>query len=151
MAKITVDTLEFDEWQRTHGMEKTGKIHERRPFVLVLDDVLQFLNIVAGVLGDDYDVGVAQNSKQALRIMQKRPVNLLILDQGMHDIMGLDFLKNLRGISGMENLPVIFLSANITQDFIIEAKKLGVNYFLTKPVKADDLKKAAKYYLGEKT
>jgi CheY-like chemotaxis protein len=154
MPRITLDDLEFEEAAKEMGLsaqeiqEGPKQVGPPKKFILVVDDVLEFLNMVAKVLGADYDVGIAKNAATAVKILGKRPVDLMFLDQGLPDMFGLDFIQLIRRIPATRNLPVIFLSANITTEFKREAMKWGVTIFLDKPVSALDLRQAAVHYLG---
>jgi CheY-like chemotaxis protein len=146
MAKITPFNLEFDAARRAMDLDvQKGK---PRKFILAIDDVMSFLDTIAAVLGNDYDVGVAQDLVQAIKILKRRQVDLLFLDQGMHDMLGTEFLARLRKLPNLAEMPVVIISATVTQELLVRARTLGVKKVLAKPVGADDLRKVAKLYLS---
>jgi DNA-binding response OmpR family regulator len=120
-------------------MAKLAPGSQERKFILAVDDMMSFLNVIADVLGFKYDVGVAQDLLQAIRIIQKRHIDMLILDEGLPNMMGTDFLKRLRKLPSMADVPVLIISATVTVDVIAKASALGVSRVMSKPVDSQEL------------
>ena len=51
----------------------------------------------------------------------------------MPRMSGLEFLAEIKKINGLKNIPVVIYSASSAQRDVDETKKLGADYFITKP------------------
>ena len=68
------------------------------------------------------------------------PVRLIILDVFMPGMSGVEFLRWLRSRPEFANLPVIMATTKPEKQQILEAAKLGISHFFTKPVTLAALK-----------
>ena len=99
--------------------------------ILVVDDepqIQRFLNL--GLQAAGYDVLLAVDGAEALRLAVSMVPDLMVLDLGLPDMDGKDVLKRLREWSGM---PVIVLSARDDEREKIGALDLGANDYVAKP------------------
>ncbi|HUB10050.1 MAG TPA: diguanylate cyclase [Myxococcales bacterium] len=64
-----------------------------RPWLLVVDDENEILNLLVRSLRDDYHVLTAQNGREALTILEEHDVAVVITDQRMPLMSGLELLK----------------------------------------------------------
>ncbi len=67
------------------------------------------------------------------------PVHLVICDQHMPEVTGLEFLKWLREHERFKEIPVIILTTSQERGCILEAGKLGVSHYMIKPFNAATL------------
>ena len=75
----------------------------------------------------------ASSAEGALAAVREHgPPDVAVLDVGLPDVQGFDLARQLRGESGCEELPIIFLSANVDQVHIERGREMGAVY-LTKP------------------
>ncbi len=79
----------------------------------------------------------ASDGAEALNILQKSPVDLVITDLKMPGISGLELLKRIR--TEYPDISVVMLTAFGTIDTAVEAMKAGAYDYITKPVHADEL------------
>jgi len=79
----------------------------------------------------------ADCGETALRMMEKDKVDLIILDLRMPGIGGMETLASIR--RNNTSVPVILLSGYITVAALTDAARLGLNDFLTKPFRMDEL------------
>ncbi len=61
--------------------------------------------------------------------------NLILVDWLMPEVDGIECVKSLRAMDGAEDVPIIMMTAFGGDREVVLAKEIGVNYFLTKPVK----------------
>jgi len=103
------------------------------PTVLVVDDHAGSREYVARLLRlEGFDVLRASDAGDAQQLLQSQHVDLLLLDQMMPDMAGLDLLQWLREQQRLEHLPVIMLSAVNENATVERAHELGVRDFLVK-------------------
>ena len=82
----------------------------------------------------------ASNIPEALGVLQRESLDLIILDQRMPGMTGLEFLEYLRE-EGTE-VPVIMLTGHGSIEHAVAAIKAGAVDYITKPVRADQLEVA---------
>jgi two-component system, chemotaxis family, chemotaxis protein CheY len=80
----------------------------------------------------------ANDGAEALRIMRAHQVDIIMTDLAMQPLDGLDFVRRLRNSTDSPNpmAPVIMITGHSTQRRVTEARDVGVNEFLSKPVTA---------------
>ncbi len=105
--------------------------------ILVIEDdqqIRRFLKV--GLESNGYAYWEALQGKQGLAEVAGRNPDLVILDLGLPDMDGLDFLKQLREWS---KVPVIVLTARDREQDKIHALDLGADDYLTKPFSVGEL------------
>lgn len=105
--------------------------------VLVIDDeveIRRFLKI--GLKTNDFIMLEAANGKDGLGLASIHRPDLVILDLGLPDISGFEFLKTIREWS---KVPVIVLSVRKEEHEKVEAFDLGANDYVTKPFGMSEL------------
>lgn len=114
---------------------------ENRKRILVVDDDPELLQLVRVLLDRiNAETTTANNATTAAQILRTPPLpDLLILDLMLPDISGVDFLRQLRGRSVFDPLPVLVLSAVIDPVTIRGALDAGADRYLTKPYIANNL------------
>ena len=102
--------------------------------VLVVEDSLTVRNLEKRYLTlFNFNVFTAKDVKEAIKVLKKESINLIITDLTMPNISGEELIKFVREKYLMEELPIMVVSSNNEKDKLIEILKLGVNDFLTKP------------------
>jgi len=104
---------------------------EPLPVVILIEDERQIRRFVRTALETEgWSVHEAETMRQGLTDAGTRKPDLIILDLGLPDGDGVDFLRDLRGWS---KVPVIVLSARVNEQDKIEALDAGADDYLTKP------------------
>ena len=102
--------------------------------VLVVDDEANILEALQKVLTKEgFEVLTAGNGRQALEVLRKRPVRVMITDLRMPGMTGDDLLKAAKAIT--PEVEVIMMTAYGTIENAVEAMKLGAYDFVSKPLK----------------
>lgn len=106
--------------------------------ILVVDDEPAQLELLSGFLKKQgFETVLAQSATKALEIFRHEPFDLIVTDQKMPDMSGLDLLKAVRAIN--PEASVIVITAYGTVDTAVAAIKSGAADYLTKPVNLDEL------------
>lgn len=87
-----------------------------------------------------YEVTVAADGAQGLRLVKALNPNLVICDVNMPGLSGLDVVQALRQSETTRHIPVIFLSGFISDEQKKEAQQHGVKAFLGKPCSFEEMK-----------
>ncbi|MFQ5644122.1 MAG: response regulator [Thiogranum sp.] len=111
--------------------------------VLVVDDDLRNLLALTPLLERwEIEVLAAGNGHEALEALQHDDecFDLVLLDLMMPEMDGYETLREIRADAGLEQLPVVVLTARAADEDRERALALGANGYLSKPVEARDLK-----------
>ena len=107
--------------------------------ILVVDDEASQRELVSGYLKKQgYQVLAASGGEQALEIFRREAVELILTDQRMPDLSGLDLLKAARLIN--PETQVIVMTAYGNVEAAVEAMKEGAIDYLIKPLNLDELR-----------
>lgn len=99
--------------------------------ILIVDDEPQVRHLFAAAFADsEYEVIFASTGTDALTSLAKNLPEIVLLDQGLPDMDGLEVLKTIRLSS---QVPVIMISAYRHPEFIREALDAGAKTCLPKP------------------
>ncbi len=91
-----------------------------------------------------YIPDIAEDGFQAIEALQRKPYDIVLMDMQMPGKDGLSATRDLRsGIAGTANqkIPVIALTANAMQGDRERCIEAGMDDYLSKPLRSDDLKK----------
>ncbi len=100
--------------------------------VLLVDDEEQFLEVLAQrLMTRDFEVLTASGGDEALAILEKSEIDVVVLDVMMPGRDGISTLKEFKRIKPLTE--VIMLTGNTTVDTAINGMKLGAYDYLLKP------------------
>lgn len=103
------------------------------PCILVVDDEPNALFTLSQILTDEgLRVIPASNGKEAIEILEKNSLNLIITDERMPGLSGMELLQEIKNIDS--EVPVILLTAHGSVSLAVEALKNGAFYFFEKPI-----------------
>jgi len=109
------------------------------PKVLICDDDKTIHMAIKSVLGKDYDIKSAYNGDEALVILKKNHMDLVLLDMEMrHDQEGIETIPKILEIQS--DVEIIFFSGKTGFDYVRNAMKLGAYDYVPKDAGADELK-----------
>ncbi|MEA1955364.1 MAG: hybrid sensor histidine kinase/response regulator [Campylobacterota bacterium] len=106
--------------------------------ILAVDDVELNLEILHSLL-DDYNVIKTTCGFTALKIVDEKQIDLIILDIMMPDIDGFEVCQELKQNPRTKKIPILFITANTDEDSIEKAYEIGGNDYITKPFKTKEL------------
>ncbi|BDG81863.1 hypothetical protein BSF_35920 [Bacillus subtilis] len=102
--------------------------------ILIVDDNIESLKILNDMLqGVPYNVIAAKNGKEALEVVSRSKLDLVILDLMMPDMTGFEVCMTIRERSSMVDLPVLIVTAAIIGHDKYKAFHAGANDILQKP------------------
>jgi two-component system response regulator (stage 0 sporulation protein A) len=106
--------------------------------VLVVDDNKDLTSIISRLFSQYADivpVGIANSGQEALDLIRKGKIDVVLLDIIMPGMDGMQVLKQIMQMEGRRPA-VIVLSAIGSSDMIKRVLEIGADYFLVKPVDA---------------
>jgi two-component system, OmpR family, KDP operon response regulator KdpE len=105
--------------------------------VLVVDDDEILLKLISSSLHHhDFEVSVSRDGREALRTAYKEHPDVVLVDMIMAGMNGLELCKLLRN---MTDSPIIVLSAQSQEHFIINALEAGADDYVVKPYSIAEL------------
>ncbi|MHB8068393.1 MAG: response regulator [Desulfobaccales bacterium] len=114
-----------------------------RKNVLVVDDVEVTRKIICHILkriGFD-NIFETDNGTTALSMLREFRVDLIITDWNMPQMSGLELLQKIRANPKHQHIPVLMITGEGQEEYILAAVKAGVDNYVVKPFKAETLKK----------
>jgi len=110
------------------------------PLVLVVDDSLTVRRVTQRLLArEGYRVILAKDGLEALEsLAQERPA-VVLSDIEMPRMDGFDLVRHIRADAKLAGLPVIMITSRIAQKHRDVATELGVNHYLGKPYREEEL------------
>ncbi|MDR1239463.1 MAG: response regulator [Treponema sp.] len=105
--------------------------------ILVVDDSRIMRNIVKNtfsLLKIPCQFIEAGDGVAALQQLQSNPVDLILLDWNMPELLGIDFLKKVRAMGAYKNLPIIMVTSESARYNVVEALRSGATDYIIKPV-----------------
>jgi len=121
-----------------------------KPVILAVDDTPENLGVVKGILAPHYTVKVANNGPTALKIAEKQPPDLILLDIMMPEMNGYEVCKILKSKVETRDIPVIFLTAMDQTSDESSGFELGAADYIAKPVNPPILEARVKTHLALK-
>lgn len=116
----------------------------------MVDDEPDFQTIVHSWLEPRYDVVPLKNGAELLGALHARTPDLLILDLNLPGgADGFEICRRVRSTSGLEQLPVLFLTASHQSEDYRRNMTVGGSGYLTKPVGRRQLLAAVEQLLAE--
>ncbi|MEE8185190.1 MAG: sigma-54 dependent transcriptional regulator [Thermodesulfobacteriota bacterium] len=103
-----------------------------KPTILIVDDDYYTLELLKKVLEKrELNLFFAKDGEEALNLFKKEPVDIILLDQKMPGISGLNVLKSIKSLD--PNVVVVIMTGYGTIGEAVEAMKLGAFHYMTKP------------------
>ncbi len=110
---------------------------ENQPVVLIAEDSVSNYMVVNNILKKFCTVIWVVNGKDALEVIKKQKIDLVLLDIKMHEMDGITALKKIRKTS--KELPVIIQTAYAFDENRELAKQTGASGFIAKPIRSKEL------------
>lgn len=107
--------------------------------ILVVEDNEELLALMLQVLSKNYHVLTAKNGKQAMNIIMKEKLDLVVSDVMMPIMDGIELTRQLKADKSFWQLPIILLTAKNKEEDKTEAYAVGADAYITKPFKFEDL------------
>jgi PAS domain S-box-containing protein len=120
--------------------------------VLVVDDSFVVREQIKSILSNrNYNLIEAINTNEALNKISTNKIDLMLLDLELEGLSGYDFLvKNKKLILDEQKIKVVFITGNISSNFIRDAFRLGVKDIIKKPYAIEELILKTDLFINDK-
>jgi DNA-binding NtrC family response regulator len=118
-----------------------------RGSILLVDDEAKIRQALARALVDEgHDVVETGSPKEALRLLNERPFDLLVVDNLMPELSGLEVIRQVAASMPSEERPqIVMMTAHATIESAIEAMKMGALDYLQKPFEIEEFLVVARH------
>ena len=118
--------------------------------ILVVDDEPQIVQLLSRRLrANGYETYGANDSYQCLKMAQEVNPDLILLDIKMPAGGGIQAFNNLKASSYTSIIPIIFITANHSEEVKREVMKMGADGFFAKPFNSVELLNQIKGLIGD--
>lgn len=121
-------------------VEKGGLVQEKKS-ILVVDDDSTMLRTLKMFLSDRYQVYMANSGMNAIALLAKKKIDLILLDYEMPVLNGPKVLEMIRSESEFKDTPVMFLTGRDDKESVMSVINLRPEKYLLKSLPADELMK----------
>lgn len=130
---------ERNESQVDDDVVKSHCGEECKQPILIVEDNDSFRHFLAECLKERFAVVEASNGKEAMSMLEKMPVRMVISDVMMPKMNGLELCRAIKNDIRFSHIPVILLTAKTADDNILQGLKEGSDDYITKPFNLDIL------------
>jgi diguanylate cyclase (GGDEF)-like protein/PAS domain S-box-containing protein len=122
-------------------MNASSQIQHEKPLILLVDDLPTNLHIMVSALKADFRLKTATSGASALALFKNQAElpKLLVLDVNMPGMSGIEVLRRMRDDPTTCDVPVILVSADISEQNQLAGLNLGSDDYLVKPISHDTL------------
>ncbi|MEN8141492.1 MAG: EAL domain-containing protein [Thermodesulfobacteriota bacterium] len=113
---------------------------QQKPLVLIVDDTMLNIDLLADVLRDEYRLGIATNGMKALEFVRKNKPDLILLDVMMPEMDGFEVCRQLKDDDAYAYIPIIFITALSDTENVAKGFEVGGCDYISKPFHALEVK-----------
>ena len=106
--------------------------------ILIVEDEIVSLNMIASILKEDYSVLTASNGEKAFNLYKKFNPHIIITDLKMPIMDGIELIRKIRNID--QNSKIIITTCKNDVDTLLEATELKLFKYIIKPINFTKLK-----------
>ncbi len=116
--------------------------------ILIVEDEKDIRDLIIYALeAKGYETISADDGEKALKMLKENKPDLVILDWMLPSVSGLEICRNIRRDENIKNIPIIMLTAKITEDDKILGLDSGADDYITKPFSTAELSSRVKAIL----
>lgn len=117
--------------------ERRQPVQSLQEHILIVDDDEMNLKMAAGLLEKEYKVDCVSSGDAALEFLKKQIPHLILLDLHMPRMNGFDVIKEIKKDGELQDIPIIFLTADNDRDTEVKGFREGALDFIAKPFVTD--------------
>ena len=129
-------------------MQQTTSNISEKTVILYVEDNPDNRKLVTRVLNaDGFTVFGAANAPEGFTILQNQTPDIILMDIHLPGIDGYTMTEQLRKKEQLNSVPIVALTANVTNDDEQKSRHAGCNGFIQKPINVDELPNQVRAYL----
>lgn len=119
-----------------------------KPAILAVDDSRLMQDLIRQELEDKYQVWVAGNATDALALLYREPIVVVLLDVAMPGVDGLELCRSLRSLPQFQQLPIIMITSRDSTFDKVQGRMAGATEYLVKPIEAEHLRQTVDKFVA---
>lgn len=143
--EVKVEEVKVEEIKSEATVPATEPEKKR---ILVIDDDALMLNLINTELKGQYNVSTAINGKIGIKFLERKKVDLILLDYEMPGEDGAEVFAKLRNNPQTANIPVVFLTGIKESEKIRKVLAMKPQGYLLKPIECEQLVKSIQQIIG---
>jgi len=117
----------------THSQEKL-------PHLLVIEDNSDIANFISSIFTGQCDLSFSTDGNEGLQTAMDCIPDLIIIDRFVNRVDGLELCRQIRSNPVINHIPIIMITAKVTEQDQLECAKTGIAVYLSKPFTAEMLR-----------
>ena len=130
---ISDDNVNIDVHEKSGGHTVSIPEKAHAPALLMVEDNAEMLTFIGNKLNAEFNVERALNGKDALQILAKKNIDIIVSDIMMPEMNGFQFCSSVKNNIEFSHIPVILLTAKNDLDSKLEGLSLGADAYIEKP------------------
>ena len=136
----TVFTVTIPAREETIDLPAETETKEDKPLILIVEDNSATARFIQRALKDEYNSLIAGNGRDGLALCKEQTPDLVIADNMMPVMSGLEMAREIRSCGPVAGTPIILLTAEDSDQVRLSSEKADIDSFLSKPFDLDILK-----------
>lgn len=132
-------TAKQNESQNNTQIEESRNEQANRVTLLLVDDDPELLDFESKMLSSCYNVIVAKNGVEAIKVLRDRTIGLIISDVVMPEMDGFALIEKVKTNIEYSHIPVLLLTAKVMVQSKVQGYELGADAYLEKPFSVEVL------------
>ncbi len=138
IEKVSSDLVE-NEKPILDGQTISDEPIKKNPLILVVEDSNDVRAYISSLLKSDYKIIEAENAEEGITKATELMPDLILSDVMMPGMNGMEFCKHIKTNFQTSHIPVILLTAKVSQESKIEGLETGADDYITKPFNFNEL------------
>lgn len=118
-----------------------------RARLLIVDDQPTNIRVLGEALQDLYELFFATRGAEALDLVERTPIDLVLLDVSMPDLDGFEVCRRMKANERVQSIPVIFVTAREDEEEEAKGFEVGGVDYITKPIRQSIVRARVKTHL----
>ncbi|MFV0470223.1 MAG: two-component regulator propeller domain-containing protein [Dysgonomonas sp.] len=128
-----IPELKTTNYYLTHDNEVGRESEDTGLKVLIVEDNKDLLELMSNTLRQEFVVLQSENGKEALDLLEKNYIDILVTDVLMPEMDGFELVAEMKQNVKFSHIPIIILSARHNIESKIEGYQTGADSYITKP------------------
>ncbi len=141
-----VDTLAVEPVPTTNSAPEIVALNNKK--ILIVEDTELSRDLLVQLLGNDYEIVVAENGAVGVEKAAKENPDLILMDLSLPVLDGWEATRRIKADERLKSIPVIAVTAHVTDEEEQRARACGCDDFLPKPIDEAVLFQKLKYHLS---
>ncbi|MEZ4965137.1 MAG: response regulator [Saprospiraceae bacterium] len=141
---VAVSEPPVDEWGASAPSATEHTLGLKKGKILIVEDNPDMQLLITSILADTYDCRLANNGLEAWNLLEREDpsvagIHLILSDVMMPEMDGYTLLERIKAHDRWRQVPAVILTARAAREDKLQALRMGVDDFLTKPFAPEEL------------